>query len=243
MVAMGDKFMECSLSSEWPDRLRVGVIRVLAADGRTEADWFARGLDVHHVVAAGLDGARPGRLVMSRWSINVHDVVNAAIIPRSFHQGRGLHRSAFLELVNGRLISAEIFAERVAAQAGFGPGRLIILKTIQKIGSELVLLSGDPGALALQELLRARSAVAGRRVGRVPDVRRSRAAGKVGDGLAGPERGLRPRVGADRDDEAVLAKRGHRLPLAPACRRCDLAGAGGRAGCGSVGGAEAWALG
>ena len=73
--------------------------------------WLARELDVHHIVAAGLEGALPGRRLLARWSISVHSVANAAIIPRSFHQGQGLHRQEFLHTINLRLSSAAMFAE------------------------------------------------------------------------------------------------------------------------------------
>ncbi len=238
MLAVSEQFAKCSMLQEWPDRLRLSVLRVLSAGEDQEREWFSREFDVHHVVAAGLDGARQGRLVMSRWGVSIHNAVNAAIVPRSFHQGQGLHRHAFLEAVNQQLMSAEVFAERVALEAGFPTGRLIIVKTIQKMGIELVLRSGDPVALELQRSLQERPTLAGKRLGRVTAERRARMARRAGAALAGADRASPSRVGADRDDEAVLTTRGSRFPLAAACGRCDLAGAGGRSGCGTVAGAE-----
>jgi hypothetical protein len=46
-----------------------------------------------------------------------------------------------------------MFAEALAKHAGFSSARLIMLQTIQKIGSELVLRSGDVVAIRLQAAL------------------------------------------------------------------------------------------
>lgn len=204
-----------SLESEWPERLRRGVSSILRDCGVLRAEWLARGFDVHHVVAAGLDGAGPGRIVLARWSVSVHSVVNAAIIPRSFHQGQGLHRQEFLDVVNRRLGAAEMFAEALKAQAGFGAGRLIIVETIQKMGSELVSRCGDARAVRLQAALQER-------------LRRAASPGAGGRtlrtaGLAKPtarkcrERGYASGQGADRDDASVLGPRGSDFWLAAAC--------------------------
>lgn len=204
-----------SLDSEWPERLRRGVSSILRSCGVPRAEWLAQGLDVHHVVAAGLDGAGPGRTVLARWSVSVHSVVNAAIIPRSFHQGQGLHRQEFLDVINRRLGAADIFAQALKAHGGFGAGRLIIVETIQKMGSELVSRSGDTVAMRLQAALQDR-------------LRRSGSPGAGGRtlrtaGLAKPtarrgrERGCASAEGADRDDASVLGPRGSDFRLAAAC--------------------------
>lgn len=142
------------IDSEWPDRLRRGVYSALQLCS-IETDWHAREFDVHHIVAAGLEGALPARRLLARWSISVHSVVNAAIVPRSFHQGRGLHRQEFLHTVNLRLSSAAMFAEAVLPHGGFAAGRLIMLQTVQKIGNELVTRSEDAAAIRLQAALQA----------------------------------------------------------------------------------------
>jgi hypothetical protein len=142
-----------SVDGEWPERLRRGVRSALQRCQIEHNQWFARELDVHHIVAAGLDGAAPGRRLLARWSISVHSIVNAAIIPRSFHQGQGLHRQEFLHTINMRLSSAALFAEAVLPHGGFAAGRLIMLQTIQKIGIELAARSEDAAALRLQDAL------------------------------------------------------------------------------------------
>ena len=163
--------------------VRWGMARAVEAWGTHRAckqchidqtQWLARELDVHHIVAAGLAGAAPGRRLLARWSISVHSIVNAAIIPRSFHQGQGLHRQEFLQSINLRLSSAALFAEAVLPHGGFAAGRLIMLQTIQKIGSELVARTGRccrasvAGRSASSWLLRSASASgsAGRGPGR-----------------------------------------------------------------------------
>ncbi len=153
-----------SVDGEWPERLRRGVRIALQRCQIEPSVWFAHELDVHHIVAAGLDGAAPGRRIMARWSIGVHSIINAAIVPRSFHQGQGLHRQEFLHTVNLRLSSAALFAEAVLPHGGFAAGRLIMLQTIQKIGIELVARSEDAAAVRLQDALQvlvARSVSAG----------------------------------------------------------------------------------
>ena len=152
------------IDGEWPDRLRRGVYNALHLCQVDQDQWLARELDVHHVVAAGLDGAQAGRRLLAKWSISVHSVVNAAIVPRSFHQGQGLHRQEFLHAINLRLSSAAMFAEAVLPHGGFSAGRLIMQQTVQKIGIELVARSGDVAALRLQKALQAlvaRSAAGG----------------------------------------------------------------------------------
>ena len=152
------------VEGEWPERLRRGVCGALQRCHLEQEQWLAREFDVHHIVAAGLDGAAPGRRMLARWSISVHSVANAAIIPRSFHQGQGLHRQEFLRTINLRLSSAAQFAEAVLPHGGFAAGRLIMLQTIQKIGAELVARSDDAAAIRLQDALQAfvtRSATAG----------------------------------------------------------------------------------
>ena len=141
------------VDGEWPDRLRRGVSHALSSCQIEAAEWHARELDVHHIVAAGLDGAAPGRHLLARWSISVHSVVNAAVVPRSFHQGQGLHRQEFLHTINLRLSSAAMFAEAVLPYGGFKAGRLIMLQSVQKIGIELVARSGDAAAIRLQGAL------------------------------------------------------------------------------------------
>lgn len=141
------------LDGEWPDRLRRGVHSALQLCEVQRGQWLEHGLDVHHIVAAGLEGAGPGRRLLARWSISVHSVVNAAIVPRSFHQGQGLHRQEFLHTINLRLSSAAMFAEAVLPHGGFAAGRLIMLQTIQKIGIELVARSEDAAAIRLQGAL------------------------------------------------------------------------------------------
>ncbi len=156
------------VDGEWPDRLRRGVRSALQLCDIEREEWLEHGLDVHHIVAAGLDGAGPGRRMLARWSISVHSVVNAAIVPRSFHQGQGLHRQEFLHTVNLRLSSAAMFAEAILPHGGFAAGRLIMLQTIQKIGIELVARSGDAAAVRLQGALQglvARSATTGGNAG------------------------------------------------------------------------------
>ena len=138
---------------EWPDRLRRGVHNALQLCQLDHNQWLARELDVHHIVAAGLEGALPGRRLLARWSISVHSVTNAAIVPRSFHQGQGLHRQEFLHTINLRLSSAAMFAEAILPHGGFAAGRLIMQQTVQKIGIELVARSSDAAALRLQRAL------------------------------------------------------------------------------------------
>jgi len=209
------EFMGCSWEGEWPDRLRRSVRRTLRHAGVSRAEWIERGLDVHHVVAAGLEGAAPGRRVVARWSVGVHNVVNAAIIPRSFHQGQGLHRHSFLDVVNRRLSSADAFATGLLPRVGYGSARLIIVKTIQKIGEELVLRSGDVLALRLQAALQDRASVL---VAPRVEVEPWPTCGLVAQkGAGGGQGSYGSAEGADLDDEAVFASRGSRLPLAPAC--------------------------
>lgn len=204
-----------SLESEWPERLRRGVSSVLRTCGVPRAQWLAQGFDVHHVVAAGLEGAAPGRKVLARWSVSVHSVVNAAIIPRTFHQGQGLHRQDFLDVVNQRLAAADMFAEALKLHGGFGAGRLIMLQTIQKMGSELVLRSGDASALQLQSALQARLILPAPPGAGARQLRPARAAKASVRGSR--ERGYASGEGADRDDASALGPRRSGFRLAAAC--------------------------
>ena len=145
--------VDVAVGSDWPERLRRGVRGALRHYGISKSEWVAHGLDVHHIVAAGLEAASPSRTLLTRWSIGINTAVNAAIIPRSFHQGQGLHRQEFLHIVNQRLAAANMFAEALVRHGGVTAGRLIIIQTIQKIGSELVLRSGDSVAIRLQSTL------------------------------------------------------------------------------------------
>ena len=149
MSGSGGEFVACSWGRDGSDRLRRSVKRVLRSAGVSCSEWVEHGFDVHHIVAAALDGAEPGRHVLARWSVDIHNVANAAIIPRCFHRGEGLHRYAFLATVNRRLMAADVFAASLRAQAGPRAGRLIIIKTLQKIGIELVLRSDDVLASAI----------------------------------------------------------------------------------------------
>lgn len=214
MAGLGEGLFVCSWEDEWPDRLRVGVRRVLRGAGVSRTEWFERGLDVHHVIAAALDGAAFARSVLGRWRVSVHNVVNAAILPRRFHQGQGLHRQSYLEVVNRRLMSAELMAERLQSDAGFDPARLIIVKTIQKMGNELVFRSGDVVALRLQAALQQQASIERPRGG-PGGSGGQRGKGRVGRAVR--ERGFVAAGGADRVDEALLAARRPRLSLAPAC--------------------------
>ncbi len=204
-----------SVDGEWPERLRRGVRIALSRCQIEQSQWFARELDVHHIVAAGLDGAAPGRRLLARWSISVHSIVNAAIVPRSFHQGQGLHRQEFLHTINLRLSSAAMFAEAVLPHGGFAAGRLIMLQTIQKIGIELVARSEDAAALRLQNALQVlvtRSASAGGSAGGV----------RADDGGRVTARNSRERFhvsgrGARLESESVSCTRRPSLQLASAC--------------------------
>lgn len=198
-----------------PDRLRRGVRKVLRGCGVSRTDWIERGLDVHHIVAAGLEGAAPGRRVLVRWSVSVHNIVNAAVIPRSFHQGQGLHRQAFLDVVNRRLASADVLAEALQLRAGFSSGRLIIVQTIQKIGSELVLRSGDPLAIRVQGALQEEAMQAARPATNGSEPRVPAIAERVI--RSSQERCYASAGGSDRDDEAVRGPRGSGFCMAPAC--------------------------
>lgn len=153
MTSRDDGALRNSIETEWPERLRRGVRSVLKRCGISQSEWVSRGFDVHHIVAAGLEGAAPGRALLARWSLSVHSVANAAIIPRTFHQGQGLHRLRFLQTINQRLASADLFAEALSRHGGMQAGRLIMIQTIQKIGKELVLRSGDVVAIRLQAAL------------------------------------------------------------------------------------------
>ena len=191
-----------AVDGEWPERLRRSVRSALQRCQIEPSVWFAHELDVHHIVAAGLAGAAPGRMIMARWSISVHSIANAAIVPRSFHRGKGLHRQEFLHIVNLRLSSAALFAEAIVPHGGFAAGRLIMLKTIQKIGIELATRSEDAAAVRLQDALQglvARSVSAGG----------SAAGGRTDDEVRLAARGGRERFHASGD--------GARLKSAPVC--------------------------
>jgi hypothetical protein len=210
MSGSGIEFAACSWGREGSDRLRRSVTRVLKDAGVSRSEWVERGFDVHHIVAAALEGAAPGRRVLARWSVDVHNIANGAIIPRSFHQGEGLHRIAFLDVVNRRLLSADMFAARLQAQAGTSAARLIIIKTLQKIGIELVLRSGDVLAFRLQTALQGEAESETERARSVVSTSRTRRSGR------GDRVGLRATEGADLGDESVRAPRRLGLPLATA---------------------------
>ena len=213
MAGLGEDLGEGSWEDEWPNSLRAAVRRVLHTAGISRTEWFERGFDVHHVVAAALDGAAFPRSVMGRWRVNLHSPINAAILPRRFHQGHGLHRRSYLEVVNRRLMSAHASAEQLEPRAGFGAARLIIVKTIRNLGNELVLHSGDVLAARLQAALQEQSI-------EPPRGGPGRCATDRGRGHAARlarERGCSAAGGADRVDEALLAARRPRLSLAPAC--------------------------
>lgn len=153
MVGRNEGTPPGSSESEMPERLRREVRDALRRCGVNRSEWLEHDLDIHHVVAAGLAGAADGRRTLERWRVSVQCVENAAIVPRPFHQGQGLHRQAFLRIVNQRLAAADLFAAALVEHSGFVAGRLIILQTIQKIGTELVLRSGDVVAIRLQAAL------------------------------------------------------------------------------------------
>lgn len=212
MPGLGDGFSVCSWGDEWPNSLRAAVRRVLRRAGVSRTEWFERGLDVHHVVAAGLDGAAFARSVMGRWQVNVHDVANAAVLPRRFHQGRGLHRQSYLDVVNRRLMSAEALAYRLQSDAGFNAARLIIVKTIQSMANQLVFQSGDAVVGRLQATLQEFA-----NTERPPGPGGSGT--ERGNGRAAPSGRARTSIGvrgADRVDETSLAARRPRLSLATA---------------------------
>ena len=227
-----------SEEDDWPDRLRLGVRRILFETGVSRAQWVKLGLDVHHVVAAGLDAAQPSRVVMARWSVSVHHFSNAAILPRAFHQGQGLHRQAYLEVVNRRLASADAFAEAMEARAGIEPARLIIIKTIQQMGNELVLRSGAAVALKLQSALQQHMLAADAVPERAGRRRSGRSALNGAQSRREPDYGSAG--GAGRGDEGLLVTRGPGFPLAATRGRCEVAlerrGANGR----KLAGAEAY---
>ena len=203
------------LDNEWPERLRRGVWSVLRRCEISRSEWIERGFDVHHIVAAGLDGAAPGRRLLTRWSVSVHSVLNAAIIPRSFHQGQGLHRQEFLQLINQRIAAADMFAEALAQHGGPGAGRLIMVQTIQKIGSELVLRSGDGVAIRLQSTLHdmlTRPAASGGGGGRLRSDGGAHAAAR-----SVRERGRAPEERADRGDATLPGPRRFSFHFAAAC--------------------------
>jgi len=214
-----------SPASEWPERLRRGVRSVLKNCGISHSEWVTRGFDVHHIVAAGLDGAAPGRTLLSHWAISVHSVANAAIIPRAFHQGQGLHRLRFLQTVNQRLASADMFAEALSQHGGVAAGRLIMIQTIQKIGNELVLQSGDVVAIRLQAALQGRvtrspgsggsgGSLRPDRAGNLP-VRHARKQGLTSQGVA--SQGIASGEGANRGDAPFFDTQRFGFHFAPSC--------------------------
>lgn len=202
-------------NEQWPDRLRLSVLRTLAQQAGRRCDLLSD-LDVHHVVAGGLEWARPARVVLARWSISINDVANAAILPRRFHQQEGLHRRGFLDVINRRMLNADRLASGVGRQVGKAGARLIITKTIQNMGDELVLRSGDRLASQLQEVIREQSRVLEwvargmESVGPVP-LQKAPRVGRRGLGA-----GLRLRMRADDGNEGELVAGGSGLPLAAA---------------------------
>ena len=133
MIAQEAGRTGCLVENEWPERLRRGVRSALRLCQVGSSEWIAGGYDVHHVVAAGLSGAEPGRRMLARWSISVHSVVNAAIVPRSFHQGHGLHRQEFLHSVNVRLASGAMFAEAILQHGGFTAGVSLCFRLYRRL--------------------------------------------------------------------------------------------------------------
>ena len=202
----------CSTGRCWPGRLRSRVLHFLRLEVALRREWVMRDLDVHHVVAAGSGSASLARSVLERWGVDIDDLPNAAILPRGFHQRQGLHRHAYLRAVNHKLLSADFFAGRVAGRGGFVAGRLIITKTLQGMGDELVLRSGDLMALRLQGMLRPVQQVAGGGTAEGFATTDACAGGLAGDP-----------GGVDECDEAVPASGGYRLPLASSGGRGALA--------------------
>lgn len=143
--------------SALPERLRTAVLRALRSADEPAQLMFTGGgsaLDVHHVVAAGLERAAPGRLILRYWQVEVHSVANAAILPRSFHQGQGLHRTSFLEEVNRRVLAADGAARVAGARFGNSVGRRVFIDMLQKLGDSMVTGAGDAFAISLQAILR-----------------------------------------------------------------------------------------
>ncbi len=140
-----------------PERLRMAVLRALrSVEEPRELPFLAGGapLDVHHVVAAGLERAGSSRLMLRAWSVDIHSVANAAILPRSFHQGRGLHKGCYLDSVNRQIMLADGAARRVAIKAGDSEGRRVFIDMLQKLGDSIVAGAADPVATSLQRILR-----------------------------------------------------------------------------------------
>ena len=140
-------------------RLRRLVLSTLAnGDGTllvSASDRLLLGLfDVHHVVAGGLDRAAPARALLEAWSVEVDSTANAAVLPRWFHQRRGLHRSSYLEGVNRRLVTADGIARRVRLRAGAIEGRRIFVDVLRRMGDTLCFETADAGAASLQVALR-----------------------------------------------------------------------------------------
>ncbi len=156
-----DEGLRCFVRRRFPTtcRLRRVVWSALQSDdqiGRLSAldEAWAGLLDVHHVVAAGLERAAPARVLLATWSVSLNSLANAAVLPRWFHQGRGLHRSFYVEGVNRRLVAADGMASRVGARAGFPAGRRLFLSILRRMGDSLCFETGDALAARLQAALR-----------------------------------------------------------------------------------------
>ena len=214
MRSGGNAGQDCFLDGALSERLRRNVRSALGHLGVSRSEWVERGFDVHHIVAAALEGAGPSRRLFARWSVSVHSIANAAIIPRSFHQGQRLHRVEFLQIVNQRLAAADVFAEALVQHGGRSAGRLIMIKAVQKIGSELVLRSGDGVAIQLQATLHGmltRPAALG------GGGERLRSDGVNAGARAVRERGRGLEERSDRDDATLPGPRRSGFQFASAC--------------------------
>ena len=151
---------ECPVSryrSALPERLRAAVLRALRSCEEPQELMFMAGgppLDVHHVVAARLEGAASSRLLLKTWSVDVHSTWNAAILPRSFHQRHGLHRGCYLESFNRRVRAADGVARRVAERSGDEAGRRLFIDMLRKLGDSIVSGASEPVSASLQRILR-----------------------------------------------------------------------------------------
>jgi len=92
--------------------------------------------------------------MLRHWQVEVHSTVNAAILPRSFHQGHGLHRGPFLEEVNRRMLTADGVARMVAVKLGHSAARHVFIDMLKKLGDSIVAGTSDPVAISLQAVLR-----------------------------------------------------------------------------------------
>lgn len=136
-------------------RVVFSTLRSVGAGREVGLDEGWAGLiDVHHVVAVSLERAAPARELLSAWSVALDGPSNAAMLPRWFHQGHGLHRSSYVEGVNRRLVAVDGMARRVRLLAGAVAGRRIFLQALCQMGDALCFETGDAGAATLQVALR-----------------------------------------------------------------------------------------